>query len=113
MAVVLTRGPGRAFLFSTPAYWPSFEVPGQRQLGETLQQMTREKRWNEMPAVFADEVLDEFLVTGPYEAVADALCLRYAGLVNRIAIPVPGEAAHDRWVGDMLAELRRPDGMAR
>jgi hypothetical protein len=113
MAVVLTRGFGGVFLFSTSAYWPSFELPGAATTRRDLQQMTREKRWNEMPTVFADEVLGEFPVTGPDEAVADALRLSYAGLVNRIAIPVPGETAHDRWVGDMLAQLRRPDGMAR
>jgi probable F420-dependent oxidoreductase len=94
-----------AFLFSTPAYWPSLKLFGWEGLGETLQQMTRDKRWKEMPSVFEDRVLDEFLVTGRFDAVARALRQRYDGLVDRIAIPVPEDPAHDHLVTQMLAEL--------
>jgi len=96
-----------AFLFSTPAYWPSLKLFGWDTLGETLLQMTREKRWKEMPAVFEDRVLDEFLVTGRFGEVAGALIQRYRGLVDRIAIPMPEDATHDHLVAEMLAEFRR------
>ena len=95
-----------AFLFSTPAYWPSLQLFGWESLGETLQQMTREKRWKEMPALFEDHVLDEFLVSGRFDTVASTLRRRFAGLVDRIAIPVPDSNAHDPLVAAMLAELR-------
>lgn len=94
-----------AFLFSTPAYWPSLRLFGWESLGETLLQLTREKRWQEMPSVFEDRVLDEFLVTGRFDMVAGALRQRYIGLVDRIAIPVPEDPAHDPLVAAMLAEL--------
>ena len=95
-----------AFLFSTPAYWPSLELFGWGRVGATLQQMTREKRWKEMPAIFEDHVLDEFVVSGRFDTVAQALRQRYDGLVDRVAIPVPEDATHDRLLGAMLAELR-------
>jgi probable F420-dependent oxidoreductase len=95
-----------AFLFSTPAYWPSLKLHGWESLGETLLQMTREKRWKEMPAVFEDRVLDEFLVTGRFDTVGGALRQRFDGLVDRVAIPVPESAAQDDRVAAMLAELR-------
>lgn len=95
-----------AFLFSTPAYWPSLDLCGWKGLGATLQQMTREKRWKEMPEVLEDRVLDEFLVSGRFDAIPRALHGRYGGLVDRIAIPVPQDAAHDDGVARMLAELR-------
>lgn len=95
-----------AFLFSTPAYWPSLKLFGREGLGEQLQQMTREKRWHEMASAFADDVLDEFVVSGRFEAIAAALRTRYAGLVDRIAIPVPEDTRHERLVRDILARLR-------
>lgn len=96
-----------AFLFSTPAYWPSLKLFGWESLGESLLQMTREKRWKDMASVFEDRVLDEFLVTGRFESVAGTLSQRFDGLVDRVAIPVPEDPAHDDRVAAMLAELRR------
>lgn len=95
-----------AFLFSTPSYWPSLKLFAREALGEQLQRMTREKRWHEMPAIFDDDVLEEFVVSGRFAEVADALRTRYAGLVDRIAIPVPEDSAHDHRVQRMLAGLR-------
>lgn len=62
-----------AFLFSTPAYWPSLELFGWQQVGESLLELTRQKRWKDMPAVFTDEVLDTFLVTGRYDELPQQL----------------------------------------
>jgi probable F420-dependent oxidoreductase len=100
-----------AFLFSTPAYWPSLELFGWRELGERLLQMTREKRWKEMPAVFEDRMVDEFLVSGRYETVAGELHRRFGGLVDRIAIPVPEDLADDAAALHMLAQLRDDAGV--
>jgi len=96
-----------AFLFSTPAYWPSLKLFGWESAGETLLQMTREKRWKEMPSVFDDRMLEEFLVTGRFDTVAGALRRRFDGLVDRIAIPVPESPEHDGAVAAMLVDLRR------
>ncbi|MBK7250745.1 MAG: TIGR03617 family F420-dependent LLM class oxidoreductase, partial [Gammaproteobacteria bacterium] len=62
-----------AFVFSTPAYWPSLELFGWKEVGERLLALTREGRWKEMAAALPDHVLDEFLVSGRYEELPEAL----------------------------------------
>lgn len=95
-----------AFLFSTPAYWPSLKLHGRESLGATLLQMTREKRWKDMAAAFDDGLLDEFVVSGRYDAVAAALRQRFEGLLDRIAIPLPQDPADDAKLAAMLTGLR-------
>jgi hypothetical protein len=35
------------FLYSTPAYWPTLELLGWREVGERLHRLTREGKWGE------------------------------------------------------------------
>ncbi len=95
-----------AFLFSTPAYWPSLELFGWRAVGERLQQMTREKRWGEMAAALPEEVLEEFLVSGEYGEVVRILIERYAGLVDRLTFPLPEHAGDDAAIAAAVARLQ-------
>ena len=95
-----------AFVFSTPAYWPSLELFGWKAVGEQLLQMTREKRWKEMASAINDTVLDEFLVTALYADVAEALHQRFGGMVDRLTVPVPADPAHDALAAKAVAEIR-------
>lgn len=95
-----------AFLFSTPAYWPSLEMLGWKPVGEALLQLTREKRWKEMNAAIPDAMLDEFVVAAPYDEAAAVLGDRFGGLVDRITVPVPANSAHDALASGLIAALR-------
>lgn len=95
-----------AFLFSTPAYWPSLELFGWRELGPQLQRLTREGRWQEMAGLMTDEVLNEFLVSGRYDELPEALHARFAGLVDRITLTVTDAAAHDAALAATLPAIR-------
>ncbi|QDX82988.1 LLM class F420-dependent oxidoreductase [Denitratisoma sp. DHT3] len=95
-----------AFVFSTPAYWPSLELFGWKDVGKNLLQMTREGRWKEMAGALSDEVLDEFLVTGRYEELPEALAARFEGLVGRITLTVPNDPNHDAAHGKAIAAIR-------
>lgn len=95
-----------AFLFSTPAYWPSLELFGWQQVGESLLELTRQKRWKDMPAVFTDEVLDTFLVTGRYDELPQQLVSRFGGLVDRITLTVPNDPAHDAAAAAAIKAIR-------
>jgi hypothetical protein len=95
-----------AFLFSTPAYWPSLELFGWRDVGERLLRLTREGRWKEMANALPDAVLDEFLVSGRYEELPEALVTRFGGLVRRITLPVPSQPAHDAAHAAAIAAIR-------
>lgn len=95
-----------AFLFSTPAYWPSLELFGWLEVGERLLALTREGRWKEMPAALPDHVLDEFLVSGRYEEIPQALASRFGGLVDRITLTVPADPQHDRACAAAITAIR-------
>lgn len=95
-----------AFLFSTPAYWASLELFGWQHVGEALLALTREGRWKDMPAVFTDEVLDTFLVSGRYDELPEQLATRFGGLVDRITLTVPTDPANDAAVTEAIKAIR-------
>lgn len=95
-----------AFVFSTPAYWPSLELFGWKDIGERLLTLTREGRWKEMSAALLDHVLDEFLVSGRYEDLPQALESRFGGLVDRISLTVPADPKDDAACAAAIAAIR-------
>lgn len=95
-----------AFLFSTPPYWPSLELYGWREIGERLQQLTREKRWSEMAASISDDMLDEFVTCGRYDDVTSMLTERYGGLVSRLTFPVDGGTQDDHAIAAAVRRLQ-------
>ena len=96
-----------AFVFSTPAYWPSLELFGWREVGERLLALTREGRWSDMAAALPDQVLDEFLVTGRYTELPDLLAGRFGGLVDRITLTVPADPANDAACAAAVDAMKR------
>lgn len=103
-----------AFLFSTPAYRASLELFGWGEVGEALQQLTRESRWDEMPAIFNDEILDTFLVSADYNGLPQEMVSRFNGLVDRVTLTVPNDPANDadcaRAIAAIRTEAKRADG---
>jgi len=95
-----------AFVFSTPAYWPSLELFGWQEVGERLLSLTREGRWKEMAAALPDHVLDEFLVSGRYEELPEALSSRFGGLVDRVTLTVPAEPKDDTACARAIAAIK-------
>lgn len=95
-----------AFLFSTPAYWPSLELFGWKEIGEGLQQMTRDGRWKQMAAAISDTVLDEFLVSGRYDQLPGMLVSRFGGLVDRITLTVAADPANDAATAAVIVATR-------
>ena len=96
-----------AFLFSTPAYWASLELFGWQHLGEALLALTREGRWKHMPAVFTDEVLDTFVVSGRYDELPERIVSRFGGLVDRITLTVPNDPANDAGIAAAITAIRK------
>lgn len=96
-----------AFLFSTPAYWPSLELIGCGDIGPRLQALTRAGRWDDMAEVISDKMLDEFIPTGTYADIAGVLAAQYGGLVERLIFPMPDDPADEERVRAILADLRR------
>jgi probable F420-dependent oxidoreductase len=96
-----------AFLYSTPAYWPSLDLFGWRDRGEALHRMTRENLWKDMRSVVDDEMLNTFVPTGLYRELPAILKSWYAELTDWITFPMPADPSHDADVAAALAELQR------
>ena len=94
------------FLYSTPAYWPSLELFGWQDRGEKLLALTRENRWDRMKEVIDDEMLDAFVPSGTYEAIAAELERRYTGLAGAITLVLPDDPAEDAAFAGVVAALR-------
>jgi probable F420-dependent oxidoreductase len=101
-----------AFLFSTPAYRASLELFGWGEVGDALQQLTREQRWKDMPAIFTDEILDTFLVSADYEQLPKAMVSRFGSLVDRVTLTVPNNPAHDSLCAQAISAIREEDRSA-
>ncbi len=95
-----------AFLYSTPTYARSLELFGWSECGERLHALSRNGRWQEMPALVSDAMLDTFVPTAPYAGIADLLRDWLAGLADRIAFPVPDDPVHDAEAAQAIERLR-------
>ena len=99
-----------AFLYSTPAYWPSLELFGLQEgdegLGKQLQLLTRQNKWQEMTALVTDELLDKVIVCGRYDEIADKLKRHYQGVSDWITFPVPENPEHDEITASVIKALQ-------
>lgn len=109
-AAVAAQREGRrqllAFLYSTPQYWPSLELFGWGDRGKELRQLTRENRWQDLPSILDDEMLDTFLISGTYEELPRILRDTYDGLVDAVLFPLPEDPADDELAARAIAALR-------
>jgi len=73
-----------------------------------LQTLARAQRWEEMPALVDDAMLDAYAVIGTYDEIAAKLRSRYSGLATHLEftmpLATPGEVDALRAI---LAELKR------
>jgi probable F420-dependent oxidoreductase len=83
-----------AFYASTPSYLPPFSQIGLEALATECQALSRAKRWDELPGLITDDVLDQFVVIGRYDEIARKLDERFGHLATHIefSIPVNGPA---------------------
>ncbi len=95
-----------AFLYSTPQYWPSLELFGWGDRGEELRRLTRENRWDDLPKVVDDEMLDTFLVAGTYDELPHILRETYQDLAGALVFPMPADPADDALAARAIASLR-------
>ncbi len=94
-----------ATLFSTPSYWPILELYGWQDRGLHLNRLVREGRWQDMPPVITDEMLEVLLPAAPYAEIADVLRERYADLADNVSLALPDDPALDPEVARVVARL--------
>ena len=94
------------FLYSTPAYWPSLELFGWQDRGQTLLDLTRAGQWEKMTEIIDDDMLDKFVPRGTYDTIANVFRERYGGLARRTTFPVPDHPEEDGLVADVIRNLQ-------
>ncbi len=95
-----------AFLYSTPAYRRTLELHGWVELGERLQAMARQDRWDALAQLVTDEVLDTLTTIARFDELAAALSRRFGSSVDAVVISPPADDVHDAAFGDVIAQLR-------
>lgn len=97
-----------AFYASTPAYAAILEHEGHGDAGRRLQQLARAQRWDEMPAVVGDAMLETYAVIATHDAIAGKVRARYAGLATAVEFAIPlTDAGDEGRLRALLTELRR------
>jgi alkanesulfonate monooxygenase SsuD/methylene tetrahydromethanopterin reductase-like flavin-dependent oxidoreductase (luciferase family) len=72
-----------SFYASTRAYHPVLDVHGW-DIGEQLFRFSMEGKWQEMPKLITDDMLEEFAIVGTYDELVPKLKARYEGVVTTL-----------------------------
>ncbi|HKS89109.1 MAG TPA: TIGR03617 family F420-dependent LLM class oxidoreductase [Stellaceae bacterium] len=96
-----------AFYASTPAYAAAFDSEGYGEVARALQAHARVQRWEELPALVDDRMLDAYAVIGTYDEIAAKLRARYAGIATALEFSIPLASAGDEAIlRDLIVDLR-------
>jgi probable F420-dependent oxidoreductase len=94
-----------SFYGSTPSYFGVLEAHGWGKLGQQLNQLSRDGKWQEMAAAVPDEVVHAFATIGRYDEIVPRIRERFRG-VRRIALAPPAEEPREEaQVRELLAAL--------
>lgn len=81
-----------SFYASTPTYRTVLETHGWGEIGEKLGGLAARGKWDDMPELITDEILNEVAIVAPVEEVAARIKEKYAGLLDRITFYAPFSA---------------------
>ncbi len=74
-----------AFYGSTRTYHGVFEQHDLLDLGLKLHEMSKQGKWEEMPAEVSDDVVDLFAAIGTFDEISARIGERYGGLVDAVS----------------------------
>lgn len=83
-----------SFYASTPPYRPVFDIEGWGDVADDLKALAARGKWQEMPALISDEMLERFALRGAWADLPAKVLRKYDGLLDRVSyyFPiVPGE----------------------
>jgi probable F420-dependent oxidoreductase len=83
------------FYASTPAYRPVLDHHGWGDLHTEAHRATLEGRWDDLPSMVDDEVLETLAVIGDPAQVARGVRERFDGLADRVTLSMPHTADRD------------------
>ncbi len=80
-----------AFYASTRTYLPVLEHHGWEDLNPKLRTLVAQNRWDDLPSVVPDEVVDAFCISGTYDRISGLIGERLGGLIDMIGFPLPDD----------------------
>jgi len=86
-----------SFYASTPSYRPVMKLHGWEDTASRLSQLAARGKWDEMPALINDDMLDKFAVVSSENDLPYKLISRYQDIADRITLYtpfLPGEKDH-------------------
>lgn len=96
-----------AFLLSTPAYSATLKRHGWNDLADGLRALIKQQRWDDLPTVLDDTVLDQLVTAGRYDQLADLLRAKYDGIVDGVVLPpVSADEGEDQPVQACIRNLQ-------
>jgi probable F420-dependent oxidoreductase len=99
-----------AFYASTRTYHSVLEFHGWREVGGGLHRLSREGRWQEMPALISDAMLEEWAIVGTRDELVAKLRERCTGLFTTLLLDLPAALRRDEdWVADTIDALHREE----
>lgn len=78
-----------SFYASTPTYKSVLDVHGWGDLSKKLGALAVRGKWDEMPALITDDILNEVAIVAPREQVVARIKQKYAGLLDRVTFYAP------------------------
>ncbi|WP_418003193.1 TIGR03617 family F420-dependent LLM class oxidoreductase [Mycobacterium sp. PDNC021] len=97
-----------AFLLSTPAYAATLTRRGWHALADELRALIKQQRWDDLPTVLGDTVLDQLITAGRYDQLPDLLRAKYGGIADGVVLPpISDDATEDGPVRACVEDLRQ------
>ena len=93
-----------AFYASTPAYRAAFAHHGLDALADEARHLSRAQRWEELPALVSDDVLNRFVTIAPFDRIGNRLLERYGTVATNAEFSIPVDGPEGR---EMLSGLVR------
>lgn len=72
-----------------------------------LHELSRQGKWDEMPNLIDDTMLDTFCVSGTYDEIGPKLKSRFGPFASRLSLGVPSDARDDDKLGALLDDLHK------
>jgi probable F420-dependent oxidoreductase len=95
-----------AFYCSTRAYWDVLRLHDLIWLGERVNPLPRENRWDEMAEQIPDELIDLFATVKVYEDLPEAIEQRYGGYADSVLLQISADDDVGR-LAECVAAIQR------
>lgn len=100
-----------AFYASTPAYFAAFDHLGLADLAKECKVLSKAQRWEDLPPLISDKVLDQFAVIGTYGEIAEKLIARFGRQVTNIEFSIAAKTDEEREIlAEMAARIQAESG---